>query len=397
MPIDRNELKNRQWPTPPFPIGKEIAGRKPDSGSDGSYDNDWTRFEIKQGVQFKALPHPADYCQSCYVHQGSLRLVSLPIPPGECGINSLARDKGGKIYGLTNGEKSHLFCYDAETQKDQARDLGTFEETAQKGTLVVGADGLLYMAGNLPSGEGCIYSHDPADEAAGVAKVCCPVQGEGIAAIVSDENRPRIYGLSNKSGTFFLLDTEKGTVEIKGTVDDDGVFSETLVITPDGDVFGGCRWSQLFKYDAKEDRLAGLDINAPIIQGREMYNRLESLVYDKNTDSIFGGTSADGILFRYYPGRDKMVSLGKPFNQPHIRCLTIGHDNAVYGIAGRQCCHLFKYDAGEGDLRDLGMVHVRSPRFWHCYECDAAVTGKNGEIYLGQNERISYLHIYTQD
>lgn len=73
-----------------------------------------------------------------------------------------------------------------------------------------------------------------------------------------------------------------------------------------------------------------------------------------------------------------------------------GEDNCIYGIAGKDCCHLFKYNPEEGDLRDLGILHVSSPRCWHGYEFDAAVTGEKGEIYFGENDRISHLFVYYQ-
>jgi len=126
-----------------------------------------------------------------------------------------------------------------------------------------------------------------------------------------------------------------------------------------------------------------------------MYNEIDSLIFDRKSNSIYGGTSADGILFQFYPDKEKIISLGKVINQPRIRCLAFGNNGYLYGIAGKNCCHLFKYNPKERDLRDIGILYVTSPRYWHGYEFDAAITGENGEIYFGQNERISYLFVYS--
>jgi hypothetical protein len=90
----------------------------------------------------------------------------------------------------------------------------------------------------------------------------------------------------------------------------------------------------------------------------------------------------------------QIISLGKPFSQPRIRCLAFGNDGYLYGIAGQNCCHLFRYDPQSGDLSDLGIFRVKIPRSWHAYEFDAAATGPNGIIYFGENDRISHLFTY---
>ncbi|NIA08082.1 MAG: hypothetical protein GWP14_10705 [Actinobacteria bacterium] len=393
--INPEALRKRKWPVPSFPIGHEVA--QPGEADTVAFCGD--AGEIVLGPKeagYVNLPFPPDYLESCYAREEMFTALPLPFPPGESGINALAKDKQGNVFGLCSGVKSHLFIYNSKDGPEPGvTHLGTLEGAAQKGSLVVTADNRLFFGLNTASGDGYLYAYDSNDSTTRLKKICCPVKGEAIAALIADESSPRIYGLSGNSGTFFVLDLDKDSLEWKGPVDKDGLFSRTLTITASGDVFGGCRWTKMFKYDREKDRLVFMDINAPIISGRQMYNRLESLVYDEQTDSIYGGTSADGILFRFMVNQDKLISIGKPLNQPHIRCLTVGADNCIYGMAGKHCCHLFRYDPAEGDLRDLGIIHVRSPRPWHCYECDAAVTGNDGRIYLGQNERVSYLFVYS--
>jgi len=74
--------------------------------------------------------------------------------------------------------------------------------------------------------------------------------------------------------------------------------------------------------------------------------------------------------------------------------LTIGKDGCIYGVAGKSCCHLFRYNPKDGELMDLGILYVSAPRSWHGYEFAAMVTGEKGEIYLGESDRISHLFVY---
>ena len=47
-----------------------------------------------------------------------------------------------------------------------------------------------------------------------------------------------------------------------------------------------------------------------------------------------------------------------------------------------------------GDLRDLGLLRATLPDEWLGHEFDAILTGPNGEIYLGESDRISRLFTY---
>ncbi len=393
MPIDKEELKRRKWPLPAFPIGSEIKGRKKEKPGVIFYDDAGARVIAREGKVYAYLPHPDDY--GYRVREEKVRAIALPIPPEECGITSLVNGRGNRIFGSTCGRSAHLFMCNSD--KKAARgiiDLGKVDVDIQKSSLVIHSDGRLFLGTKPASGEGYIYSYNTKSASSKIEKICCPVKGEGISALSIDNDLSRIYGLSSKSGTFFIFYIDKGSLKLKGIVDKDSLFSETLVVVSNGDVFGGCRWTHFFKYDIEKDALISLKIKAPSICGKEMYNKIESLIFDKESQSIYGGTSGDGILFRLYPKQGKIISLGKPLNQPHIRSLAIGKDNRIYGVAGKACCHLFRYNPEEGDLQDLGILHISSPRYWHGYEFDAMVVGEKGEIYIGQNERISCLFTY---
>ena len=72
-----------------------------------------------------------------------------------------------------------------------------------------------------------------------------------------------------------------------------------------------------------------------------------------------------------------------------------GPDRVGRGEAIRELRELIhEGDRELRDLRDLGIPYVAVQNPWHGYEFDAATTGRWGEIYLGESDRISHLFIY---
>jgi hypothetical protein len=95
-------------------------------------------------------------------------------------------------------------------------------------------------------------------------------------------------------------------------------------------------------------------------------------------------------------GRDAKKEVGRKFRplvfdqrplQDTTWGITTGRDGAIYVCL----CGEF---TGTRNLRDLGIPMATSERYWHGYEFGAAVTGRFGEIYLGESDRISHLFIY---
>jgi hypothetical protein len=126
----------------------------------------------------------------------------------------------------------------------------------------------------------------------------------------------------NASKTCRTISAEK--CEIIGRVDDNGLFSDTLVLAENGDVYGGSRWTRLFKYDLSEKRLVHMDVKAPVMAGRELYNRIGALVSDGG--HIYGGTSADGTLFKFDPKSEKLLtSSASDSGEPSVG-KAAGHD-----------------------------------------------------------------------
>jgi hypothetical protein len=375
-----------------------------------------------------------DYSRDALVHEGTMQVRPLgrkglarPIPPGECAITALVCGPEGRIYGGTSGRRAHLFRYDPGPMGDCVLRIGPVADEceitglAAAGKFIFGATGDAPTAApglSTSAGTGgwllrCDASRDSVSDygygRSAIEMLCQPLEGEPIAGIVIDPARERLYGIGRKSGIFFSYDLASADVTKAGAAVDasarpsrpapspkveTSVVSSPLLLTENA-VYGVVEQGRMFRYDIAACDLQRLDVFIPALAGLAYYNRLHSAAADPHTGLIYGGTR-DGLLFRMDPENLSFVVLGKPVAQPGMPALTVALDGRVYGIGGDKggMAHLFCYDPETRDLRDLGIPKADSERYWHGYEFGAAVTGRFGEIYLGEADRISHLFIY---
>ena len=346
------------------------------------------------------------------------------IPADESTISALALRNSRVVYGTTSGKRSHLFLFDPSPDRDgpltSVVDLGVI--AAAKGgvvcqSLVVAHDHKIYMGTYFKDGgEGHIYAHDPKNEVVGVfdqfmipykiypdiviEDLGTPIKGEGVFALAPlppsryMEEQDLLCGITTPGGYFFVFDVKRRTTifehRLKGRF-----FPRSLAVTKDGLVYGSQEDGQLFRFIPESCELQPLNLWLPAGKGREYLNAIDSLV-NHSDGTIYGGTRADGILFRFDPISEQVVSLGKPTRAGRIRALTSSRSGAIYGVAGDDgvVTRLFRYDPVTGDLRDLGILRATLPEEWIGHQFDAIMTGPHGEIYIGESDRNSRLFTY---
>ena len=353
-----------------------------------------------------------------FVDEGTVVLRDLglegmipPIPDGESAVTALVLARNGNVYGLTCGSRSHLFVYHDAPVEDGVLRLGAIAENAGSGSLACTRRGVLYGIACSSPGEGVsdaetvMFRYDPsADSMSGETSMSvgtpeilpCPFAGKQVADLVIDASRDVLYGLSLPDRVFFSYEvdadhyTELG--EIAGAV-----VSKKLCVTDDGAVYGAAEEGVVFRFDPAGKRLEMTAMQVPCGKGKAYVNEVSAWSFDARTRTIYGGTLNDGFLFKLALEDQRVICLGKPIEQRPIRCLTVGRDGLVYGVAGEPkagICHLFRYDPDSGDLRDLGIPRATITQSWVAHEIDAICCGRNGSIIMGENDRISHLMIY---
>lgn len=371
----------------------------------------------------RALP----FVNEGYVMMHDLGLEGfLPlIPDGESAITALAMGSEARLYGVTSGNASHLFVQWTSVRSvrpfDFPIDLGVLTANGEVQTgsraLIVGPDGSLYAGTlNADGASGHLFRHHPEREVPGqieeftfynlpfdlspgnqLEHLGAPVEGEGILALVSDDPRGLIYGLGSH-GTLFSY--QPGSEKFRSLAKLEGpCFSNALICDHDGFVYGSNGEANLFRYKPETELLEILPVTLPCGQGRGYLNAISACTWGQD-GRVYAGATVDGTLFSLEIDPEtkqvKALGLGKPTWSGYIRALTTGHNGKIFGVAGRNdvFSRLFVYDPKEHALRDLGILEASVPRPWVGQRFDAMTTGVNGEIFLGEADRISHLFVY---
>jgi hypothetical protein len=340
-----------------------------------------------------------------FITEGSVALrelgnynVAPPIPNGESAITALTTGAGGKkIYGATSGRKSHLFYYDPSPAAEHAVDIGVLGEAADCRILAADAIGVLH---GLVNPGGRVFRYDPRGEFSVIWKSeVRPVEfpglglGEDAACGVVEPASGKVYAVGRESSALFELGPGAGTVRRLAGIEG-AARSNALVLDGRGHLFGSCKNGHLFRYAISPGSLEILDLQLPSPKGMEFLNHLDAAVPDGG-GTIFAGTTL-GTIFRLETSPLKIIGYGRPVSDHRIRALTLGLDGIIYGAAGSpgRNTHLFRFDPRTGEVKDLGLPMVHFPKNWVCYDISALAAGPNGEIYIGESERISHLMIY---
>ncbi len=340
-----------------------------------------------------------------FITEGSLALrelgnygVAPPIPNGESAITALAPGSGRrKIYGATSGRRSHLFYYDPSPAAEHAVDIGILGEDAECRFLAADAGGVLH---GLVNPGGRAFRYDPRNEFSVIWKYeVNPIGfpgtelGEDAAAGAVDPATGKIYALGRRSSALFEIDPGAGGVRRLTEIEGAGK-SNALVLDGRGHLFGSGQNGHLFRYTISPGSAEVLDLQLPSPRGMEFLNHLDSAVLDGGR-TIFGGTTL-GTIFRLDTASLSITGYGRPVSDHRIRALAMGKNGTVYGAAGSpgKNSHLFRWDPRTGEVKDLGLPMVHFPKNWVCYDISALAAGPNGEIYIGESERVSHLLIY---
>jgi hypothetical protein len=382
-----------------------------------------------------AYHYPSRNHNSIFVTRGNFYAQELGlsgrtphIPRNECAITALAMGKNGVLYGATSGEKSHLFIYLPLTKRFMP--LNTFgggqslcrnmlvdgQGRIYMGTMGLGKekrDGHLYMY-NAPEKELVINSLDDRDKGeftllfkpphvisprlSVIEDLCVPVPGEGVSAMAIDTVRNRIYGLTSPGGKFFIYDIASRKTGVKEIYNEHigkkSNISRAMICAGANVYFSG-RYGSMIKYCPDEDVFKETNMKIPVSAGREYLNTVSALA-QADDGRIYGGTYADGYLFTFDPKEEKLLNLGKPSIESHIRGITVGHDGMIWGLCGTddELVHLIRYDPLNRNLEDFGMARAKMPKTWIMHKADVLITGSDGELFIGESDAISHLFIY---
>lgn len=365
-----------------------------------------------------------------YVTEGQMVALGLgfpgmcmPIPADEAYVTALGIDRRKVVYGGTGGRSAHLFAAMTFGLTGIAIDMAVLQEDARTTSVMAAKDGHVFATtapgaplpvpdppGYPPAGEGALFVHDaehlPADlihewhvVKTPAEKLCVPLEDEGIACAVLTHDMmgaELIVGIGERTGTLFTYSIEEKKAELHGKVDDHGLFSKALVVGRDGTVYGTGALGAIWRFGPLTHELEKMDLRIPSVASRAVRNQAESFALDPCSGLIYGGGTADGVLFVFNPEAGTVRSLGKPTCYRGVRGLAVTNDGRLFGMSGRRedIAHLFCYEPQTHELKDLGLVASVLQERAFGYEFSCGAVSRDGHIYFGEQDRGGHVWLY---
>jgi hypothetical protein len=383
----------------------------------------------------EVVPNVAHREDSPFITKGRVYLKGLgmelygqSLPAGESAISSLIR-VGKDIYGTTSGSKSHLFKYSPYRRSyyvEQAVSHALPILTIEAGPSIVRAlspgpsEQLLIGTQNLDDEEitgGHLWLYDPRFERKSAISsghhlpappffrigpdnvhLDGPIlsfEGNGIDALIWDEARNLCYLLLRPENAILAYSLTEKKVTSRAQLPA-GPSSRVLALVRSDVLLGSAADGAIFLYDGRTGDLELMQHYLPVEPGRRYLNVIQAMVKHPN-GRYYCGTAPDGVLFELNGDDLSMRPVGTVTRVGGITALTVGKDKKLYGFAGDKdgIGRMFSYDPSSHILEVLGIPHVDGePKYWTGYYFEAMATGADGEIYLGEHDRISHLFTY---
>lgn len=324
---------------------------------------------------------------------------SYPIPPDESYLNAFAENpKGDQFYGSTGGKKCHVFAGGAKGACGGILDLGVAEGAFDIPVVLH----LKSFEKHYKTYENIIFIANMQDE----ATIYCST------VLLSHDSiqEPSFYSfpfepLTSLLGTRFFDAVLTPDCQFLIGLSDKGILSIEIETGKVNKVFE-CNLNATFI-----KKLAQLDDQAYFIdkQGEFIALDLSSLSCTPtgikgNFDEKSWGfcicqnsilyANGSGKLFAFDTQNKSIVEAGQA-PLPEMQCMCNLPDNRIFGVCGAEIGFFFRFDFASGTSEALGAIVTAMGTRRYGFEFSKMTTGKDGEIYLCENDRGGHLWIYS--
>ncbi|MFA5859719.1 MAG: hypothetical protein WC955_11725 [Elusimicrobiota bacterium] len=319
--------------------------------------------------------------------------MTTPIPMNESYITALTRGKNDIIFGGTSGTTAHIFAASIRSTSGIAVDFGGDSVSTECRGLTCTSGDILVAGVNTPN-NGRLWTRNAMTAMPDCIQewgfdVSQPKiaynfpKGEKVLCLTTDTTTVFVIGLTNKH--VFMFNPKSNTVRLYNK-------QNIIRLTNLGGGNVVALTSKGVVYKVETDKTMEIKFVA--------LTKLDKCFTNKNvciSSNSIGGTFyiADGKGSIY--GINLKKRNVKKVTSAHLRpvkCMTITNDGRLYGFCGDGMTNLFVYTPRTGEYKNLGVaVSVLNLRRYG-YEFSCAVTGHDGELMFGENDRGGCLWAY---
>lgn len=318
--------------------------------------------------------------------------ASKPITPDESHITALDIAEKNTVYGGTSGRGVHLFAAMFQGVTGIVFDLGVVANANHCAAVCVGKTHMLACVNGTQGGrivstrlqalpfdliQEWGFSRRPFKE------VGQPDDHQPILHAVADPAKKQIVGMTKD--TLFKVNFDKPKIttidHIKG--------AGSLAVDSQGNVFGLDEDSHLWRYHVGSGTLTRKAVELPAgawDQGKFCW------AHDTQSGLLYL-TDDEGRLFSFSEKNGFAGPLGQTMLAP-VRPMAVTFDGRVFGFCGPEISNMFCYDPNRKTLVDLGAAVSVIQRRRYGYYFGAAVTGRDGQIFFGEDDDMGHLWLY---
>ena len=317
--------------------------------------------------------------------------ASIPIPGDESRITCLDITPDGIVYGGTSGRATHLFVAMFHGATGIVFDRGAVPGATSCAAICCGhhrflacvndTEGGRIVAGGLDSLPFDLiqewgFSRAPFQEIGRVGR-------EPILHAVTDSSKNSLIGMT--ASRLFTIDFNPGKIEQVGEISGQG----RIAIGSKGGVFGQDGPRHLWRWDTGSRKLQrravelpeGLWDNTSMFWARDPHN---GLLYTAD---------GRGNLFSMSEEHGFSPALGQTMLAP-VGPMAVTFDGRLFGYCGTEMSKMFCYNPNAKTVTNLGVAISVIERRRYGYVFGDAVTGRDGQIYFGENDDLGHVWIY---
>jgi len=318
--------------------------------------------------------------------------ASTPIVADESHITALDVTPDGIVYGGTSGRLTHLFVAMFHGVTGVVFDLGTVEGADHCAAIGCGKSNVVACVTGPGGGRVISYKLRPLPfdliQEWGFSRPPLQdlgeaVKGEPILHAVADRASDTLVGITPHH--LFTVDIENARVEIVDEIRGCG----RIALSAGGAVVGLDPPAHLWSFDPKSRVISRQALPLPAGTWGRAHLRWAG---DQRNGLLYVADDA-GRLFSFSPA-DGLGSLPVKTPLAPVGPMAVTLDGRVFGFCGTELSSMFCYNPRSKEVTDLGVAVSVIERRRYGYTFGDAVTGRDGQIYFGEDDDLGHLWIY---
>ena len=318
--------------------------------------------------------------------------VTTPIEADESHITALDVAADGIVYGGTSGRRTHLFAGMFHGVTGCVFDMGTVDGADACVAMCCGKSGFAACVNGPDGGRVVTRGLQPLPfdllQEWGFGRSAFkdlghPAKGERIVHAVATSSVGTVVGATERH--VFVVDIDQGTVRVVGDANGLG----HLAVGHMGGVFGPDDGNTLWRYDVSTGRVERKTVKLP----GHAWDRVRlRWARDRRTGQLYTA-DGEGQVFTFSEALGFSPPIARTRLAP-VGPISVTLDGRVFGFCGDEISRMFCYDPYRSKLSDVGVAVSVLERRRYGYAFGSAATGRDGQIFFGEDDDLGHLWMY---